>query len=110
MFKNFLEFKEYCQSINNHLLEVVGTTIVEFYEYPEYNWCQVAFMTDHFGGIYAIFHYNMITGEITYNYGHPTAIKMVNKNMIEDQVRLQLYYMLEHRDFDALSDFINSQY
>lgn len=85
-------------------------TMVEVKEYKEYGWASICFMTDKFGGIYTNLHYDYRTGELRKNYGRPDQMIIHDINTLFRVVWDDMQYMLKHRDFKALNEFINDQY
>ena len=104
MFKNFQDFKEFCELIANQ-----HHTGVEFHEYPEYRFGQATFMTDKFGGTYCCFKFDYDTLEVVDSFD--TEIKPYTNYadlIIHIAERREREESL--RNFDELYDFINSQY
>ena len=104
MFKNFQDFKEFCEMIATQ-----QHTMVEFREYPEYRWGAAVFMTDKFGGTYCNFKFDYDTLEVVDSFD--TEIKPYTNYadlIIHITERREREESL--RDFDELYDFINSQY
>jgi len=85
-------------------------TIVEIKEYKEYGWANIAFMTDHFGGVYAIFHYDYGTMELRKDYGKEEELDIDRIKTLYDIVKEENEKAMKARDFEALSEFINDQY
>ena len=85
-------------------------TIVKINVYKKYNWAQVAYMTDMFGGVYAIFHIDLNTGVTIYDYHGNDELKIDNFEMFEMIVKEKMNKMLESRDLDYIYDMINSEY
>ncbi len=103
--RNFNEFSHYCQGIAEAL-----ETGIDIKEYPQWNWSQVVFRTDAFGGSYACFHYDLTTGRVHNWYGTDHAEEITDCKQLAETVRTSLANMLKNRDMDAVSDFISSQY
>ena len=104
MFKTFQDFKEFCSMIAEQ-----QHTMVKFHEYPEYRWGQAAFMTDAFGGTYCCFKFDYDTLQVVDSFD--TDIKpYTNYANIIIHITERREREESLRDFDALADFINSQY
>ena len=85
-------------------------THVVIKEYLEYGWVSIVFETDSFGGCYTILHYDLGTGELRKDFGTDKELDIDRLSTLYQVVKKDLEHELEVRDFDALSDFINSQY
>lgn len=79
-------------------------------EYLEYGWVSIVFETDSFGGVYTNLHYDLGTGELRKDFGTDKELDIDRLSTLYQVVKKDLEHELEVRDFDALSDFINSQY
>ena len=104
MFKNFEDFKDFCEIIAHQ-----QHTIVEFRDYSEYRFGQAAFMTDKFGGTYCCFKFDYDTLQVVDSFD--TEIKPYT-NYADLIIHITKRREQEEslRDFDELYDFINSQY
>jgi len=105
MFKNFSDFVDFCNSIANEL-----HTIVENHLYEDYNFGNVSFMTDHFGGTYCNFHYDLLTNEIVDWYGSSHAYMMTSKDEFFKYIKEKMEHELSVRDLNKINKFINSEY
>lgn len=102
----FNQFAAVCKEIANDL-----HTIVEVREYSEYGWGQVAFMTDHFGGIYVCLHYDMETGKVTNWYGMKMAKELShNYSELYNLVKHEMKKMLKDRDLKEIGELVNAEY
>lgn len=102
----FNQFEAVCKEIANDL-----HTIVEVREYSEYGYGQVAFMTDHFGGIYVCLHYDMETGKVTNWYGMKMAKELShNYSELYNLVKHEMKKMLKARDLKEIGELINAEY
>lgn len=104
MFDNFADFREFCEMVANE-----QHTIVEFHEYPEYNWANATFMTDHFGGVYCSFKFDYNTCEVIDTF-EKNQKPYTNYADLIIHITKEREYTEKHRNFEELSDFINSQY
>ena len=50
------------------IIAVGYNTMCEIKEYPQYDFAQICYMTDKFGGTYTILHYDYGTGKLTKNF------------------------------------------
>lgn len=98
---DYSEFQEIAERLH---------TMVDVKIYTEYNFAQVTYMTDKFGGSYASYHIDLSTGVVTLNYGYNDAHIMSDMNEIEDITMTKMQEMLEKRDLKYISDMINSEY
>ena len=102
----FNQFAAVCKEIANDL-----HTIVEVREYSQYGWGQVAFMTDHFGGIYVCLHYDMETGKVTNWYGMKMAKELRhNYSELYNLVKTEMERELKVRNLKQVCEFINAEY
>ena len=101
----FDSFVQLCKTIADDL-----QTIVEVKEYREYGWAGIAFMTDHFGGIYINFHYDLKTDKVVNWYGHKDAEEITDYKLLPNFVKEKMNKELKSRDFEALYEMINAEY
>lgn len=85
-------------------------TLEEHTESPEYNWGQVAFMTDKFGGVYAIFNFDTRTNEVTFMKGHPEQEQVTSLEQLIKLIKTTRKRMEKVRDLKAVSQMINAEY
>ena len=85
-------------------------TMVKVNVYEKYGWAQVAYMTDAFGGTYAIFHVDLNTGETVLNYHEKNELTIENFEMFEKIVKENMEEMLKNRDMNYITEMINSEY
>ncbi len=85
-------------------------TICEVTKYPEYGWNAIAFMTDHFGGVYVNLHYDLQTNVITNWYGNKDATEVKSISFLSSLVEKEMNKTLESRDLYAISEMINDEY
>lgn len=85
-------------------------TNVDIKEYIYYGWAQIAFKTDNFGGVYTILHYDFGTGNLRKDFGTEKELDIDCLSTLYEIVKEDMEKMLEARDMEAVSDFINSQY
>lgn len=85
-------------------------TMVKINVYQEYGFAQVAYMTDMFGGVYAIFHVDLNTGVTIYDYHGNDELKIDNFEMLEMIVKEKMNEAFESRDLDYIYEMINSEY
>ncbi len=85
-------------------------TLEEHTETPEYNWGQVAFMTDKFGGVYAIFNFDTRTNEVTFMKGHPEQEQVTSLEQLIKLIKTTRKRMEKVRDLKAVGQMINAEY
>lgn len=106
MIRNFNEFSTVCKVIAGQL-----HTMVECDWLPEYKIGYVTFMTDKFGGSYALLHYDYFTNVVTYFKGHPTMEREIQTYQdLFETVQEDMYNMMENRDLEAIGEMINAEY
>ena len=101
---NFNEFTNICKNIANDL-----NTMVEVKDYSKHGWAQVVFMTDKFGGTYAIFHFDTNTNEVKMQ-GLVKDTVIRNEEQLRMTVKFNLNKMLENRDITEIYERINDEY
>ena len=100
---NFNEFSNICKNIAAEL-----DTIVKIKNYENYGFAQVSFMTDNFGGTYAIFKFDHKTKEVKwYEFGNEKTIS--DEHQLRMFIKLNLNKMLEERDLDEIYNKINAE-
>lgn len=103
--KNFNEFVTYCQGVADAL-----QTNIKVNEYPQYNWAQVVFQTDNFGGDCACFHYDLLTNRVHNWFGTKDEKEICDCDQLVNVIRTSIKYMLEHRDMNKVYEHINTEY
>ena len=83
--------------------------MVEFHDFPKYQWGQAAFMTDKFGGTYCAFKFDYDTLQVIDTFDNNikpyTSITDIIKHITERRKNEE-----EIRDFEMLMDYINNEY
>lgn len=89
----------------------VGTQI-EIREYKNLArpWASICFMTDHFGGIHTMLHYDYGTGNLRKDFGTPKEFDVCDIKELFDIVKADYEHELKVRDMAGVAEFINSQY
>jgi len=85
-------------------------TLEEHTECTEYHWGQVAFMTDKFGGVYAIFNFDTRTNDVTYMKGHPEEEPVTSLEQLIKLTNTARRRLEKVRDLKAVSAMINAEY
>ena len=85
-------------------------TIVEIKEYPKYGWSSIVFMTDRFGGVYTILHYDFGTGNLKKNFGTDKELDIDCLRTLYQVVKGDLERILKERDFEDIYERINEEY
>lgn len=92
------------------MIAVGYNTMCEIKEYPQYNFAQICFMTDKFGGTYTILHYDYGTDKLTKNFGHEDAMEIDSINCLFRVVWDDMQAELKARDLDEITALVNAEY
>lgn len=103
--KNFNQFRTACEFIARQ-----QHTFVETREYPEYGWASVAFMTDHFGGVYVNLHYDLKTCEVVNWYGSKMQLAVTTLKQLRELVERERVKLLKSRNLAHICEMINAEY
>lgn len=98
-------FCNFCKVVASRL-----HTMVEGHTYNDYGFASIAYMTDKFGGVYLMLHYDLESGKVIADYGSADEQEITSANQLCELVRARRDDMLEKRDMDGVYEFINSQY
>ena len=105
LFNSFNEFSKFSTDFAKEL-----HTMVDIKDYPEWGFGVVAFMTDKFGGTYAILNYDYKTKELKIDETYGWMKTMKNKNVLKNIVMYQKAMMERNRNLEEIYDRINEEY
>ena len=84
--------------------------MVDIKDYPECGFGVIVFMTDKFGGTYAIFNYDYKKSEVKLNENKEQMKIMKNKNVLKNIVMYKKAMMEKNRNLEEIYDRINEEY
>ena len=105
LFNSFNNFADFSIDLANEL-----HTMIDVKDYPEWGFGVVAFMTDKFGGTYAIFNYDYKKKELKLNENKDQMKIMKNKNVLKNIVMYKKAMMEKNRNLEEIYDRINEEY
>lgn len=85
-------------------------TMIDIKVYPKYKFSIVFYMTDRFGGVYANFHIDHTSGNVTIDYGTSQQLSVNDFEMIEKITESRMNEMIKNRNLQQIYDLINDEY